>query len=164
MSAKYGNLLPPKEYNAIVLTIEQPLFELHENNFTPVVQYNHSYVAKLDTGNSLAYPTMRIALYNELKTLNVIKKDQKLVDFKQKVIAINTDEYMVKTLILEDPLVFMTEIGTKIKIRKFFVQDHMSEDINIGKYFMSELGIRWDLKNNFVNIGSDRVPLRSYTQ
>ena len=108
----------------------------------------------------MRYPSMSIFVFEELKSINVLKSDQKLLDSHISGEAVNGAYFTVRTLDLEDPVTFLTEVGNKIRLRKFYVIDKMPDDINIGKYAMSELGIRWDLKQDFVYLGKNRVPLR----
>ena len=78
------------------------------------------------------------------------------------MIAINNKSFFVKTLKLQSPLTFLTSTGSEIKFQNFYIQDDMFSDINICKFAMSELGVRWDLNDEFVYINNERIPLMSY--
>ena len=81
-------------------------------------------------------------------------------EIKEWIKAINNAIYRPKTLVLRKPLTFLTEVGSKVTFEKFYVQDVMPADINIGKYKLSQLGTKWDLKRNFVYFGEDKISLK----
>ena len=116
----------------------------------------------LDTGNSMRYPLMGKSVYNELKAINVIKNDVELSKSGVPIKAINNKLYTAKKLQLKTPLTFLTTVGSEIRLQNFYVQDEMISHINIGKYSLSELGVKWDLRNNFVYIHDEKIPLISY--
>ena len=76
--------------------------------------------------------------------------------------AINNKSFNVKALKLQSPLTFLTSTGSEIKLQNLYVQDDMFSDINICKFAMSELGVRWDLNDEFVYINNEKIPLKSY--
>ena len=116
----------------------------------------------LDTGNSMRYPIMTKRVYNELKSINVIPNNESLAESSVSIKAINNVIYKPKTLILKNPLTFLTEVGSKVTLDRFYVQNSSPSDINIGKYKLSELGTKWDLQRNFVYFDDDKIPLKSY--
>jgi hypothetical protein len=97
----------------------------------------------------MRYPLMTKRVYNELKSLNVIQNNESSSESYVSIKSINNVIYKPKTLILKKPLTFLTEVGTKVTLDRFYVQNSMPSDINIGKYKLSELGTKWDLKRNF---------------
>ena len=161
MTQTYDDILPPRDQNCILLTVEQLIYPLNGTDILPTVQYNTSFKAVLDTGNSMLYPLMTVSVLEELKSIEVISSKQKLLDTHSTGTGISGALFTTKTLNLETQLTFLTEVGTKIHLRNFYVVDKMPEDINIGKYAMSQLGIRWDSKQDYVYLGKDKIPLRS---
>ena len=63
---------------------------------------------------------------------------------------------------LSAPFTFLTSVGSEIKLKNFYVQDDMFHPMNICKFAMSELGVKWDLKDEFVYIKNEKIPLLPY--
>ena len=147
--------LPARKNNAIELKIWNPSFPSLKG-----AQYLN-YRAVLDTGNSGRYPTITKRIFKEFQTLNIIKNKTSLSK-NHPMIAINNKSFFVKTLKLPSPLTFLTSTGSEIKFQNFYIQDDMFSDINICKFAMSELGVRWDLNDEFVYINNEKIPLKPY--
>ena len=161
LTQEYGDILPPRDENSIFLTVEQPVYSLDGDSSLATVQYNKTFKAILDTGNSMSYPSMSLNVYKELKAIDAIKSSQKITDTHTLGRAVNGANFTTWSLDLEIPLRFLTEVGTKIEFQKFYILHNMPDDINIGKYAMSKLEIFWDLRKDFVYVGKHKVPLRS---
>ena len=121
-----------------------------------------NYRTVLDTGNSGRYPTITKKVFNEWKDLNVIKNDTELSKTAFPMLAINNKQFYIRELKLKAPLTFLTSVGSEIKFKNFYVQDDMFHPMNICKFAMSELGVKWDLKDEFVYIKNEKIPLLPY--
>ena len=161
MTIDYSNVLPSRHNNAITLKIWNPMYMSNKSSISKEEQYK-TYITMLDTGNSMRYPIMTKRVYNELKSINVIPNNESLAESSVSIKAINNVIYKPKTLILKNPLTFLTEVGSKVTLDRFYVQNSSPSDINIGKYKLSELGTKWDLQRNFVYFDDDKIPLKSY--
>ena len=154
-----ANGMPQRENNVIFLKVRSHKQKENTTSLaTPQDQYK-IFKAMLDTGNSMRYPLITKTVYDELKTIQVLSEDQSFENSNTSVQALDNHIYTIEELILQSPIIFLTDSGSEIAFDRFYVQPVMLSDINIGKYSLSRLGIKWDLQKNYVYFGKSKIKL-----
>ena len=120
-----------------------------------------TFSACLDTGNNMAHPAMSSVTYRKLNIQGVINSKQRLQSTNSVASSVNKMAVIIKGMLnFDTPLHFYTEMQRVLSLKTFYIIDNMSNDINIGKYTMSGLNIKWFLKDDCILIGNDKIPLR----
>ena len=155
-----ANGVPQRENNVILLKVISR--ERKENTTSSLATQKDQYKifrTMLDTGNSMRYPLITSRVYEELKNIKVLSEDQTFENSNTSVQALDNHIYTIEELILQSPIIFLTDSGSEIAFDRFYVQPAMLSDINIGKYSLSRLGIKWDLQKNYVYFGKSKIKL-----
>ena len=142
--SEYENLFPKAIKSHIVIYSKSP---------NVVSTTSLPYSVLLDTGIEQIHPLMVKWVFFELRILNIIKSDQQL--FPSRAVAVGIEKNLVnlEDLTLEDPVTFWTEAGSPIKISRFYVMDKRFDHFNVGKHTTADLGIEWNLNDDFVSLG-----------
>ena len=119
----------------------------------------YPYHVVLDTGNQLPYPLMAKKIFSELQDIGLIPYNQILAKSKTNAVTISNDKLPLKDLKLDTPLIFESENGAIIQIRKFHVVEKMTSNFNFGKHHFTQLGVQWRLGDHYVYIKGIEVPL-----
>ena len=151
--------VPQRENNVILLKVRS--HEREENTTSLATQKGQYKIFRtmLDTGNSMRYPLITSRVYEELKNIIVLSEVQTFENSNTSVQALDNHIYTIEELILQSPIIFLTDSGSEIAFDRFYVQPAMLSDINIGKYSLSRLEIKWDLQKNYVYFGKSKIKL-----
>ena len=151
--------VPQRENNVIILKVISRERKENTTSSEPQKDQYKIFRTMLDTGNSMRYPLITSTVYKDLKNIKVLSEDQTFENSNTSVQALDNHIYTIEELILPSAIIFLTDSGSEMAFDRFYVQPAMLSDINIGKYSLSRLGIKWDLQKNYVYFGKSKIKL-----